>query len=111
VVVNVFRDASDSIATHFRFRSVGVEHAHLRVCLVGRTDENQTVTADAFMAVRYLSREESRILREGFIKAIDINVVIAGAVHLGEIHGFVVTRYEKRRALIRTGRRRTPSAG
>ena len=38
VVVNVFRDASDSIAAHFRFRSVGVEHAHLRVCLVGRTD-------------------------------------------------------------------------
>lgn len=85
MVVGEFGDAADSVAAHFGFGAVGVEHSHADVGEVGGEDEDEAVGADAEVAV-------GDFLGEGggvgyfFGEAVDVDVVVADAVHLGETH-------------------------
>lgn len=88
VIGGVFGDAPDSVAAHFGFRAVVVEHAHLDVggCgIVGWEDKDEAVAADACVAVGDLDGEAHGIA-DGFFESVDVDVVVAEAVHFGELH-------------------------
>ena len=83
VVVQVFAHAADAVAAHFTLRTVGVKNAHLRIRLVRRGDQNDAVAADAEMR---LAQPDRKFLGIGdrLVKTVEIDVVVAAAVHLGE---------------------------
>jgi hypothetical protein len=86
LVVYIFGHAADAVAAHLRVRAVGVEHPHLSIGVVGRTDQNQSIAADAKMPIGDRASHCRRVSGNRLSKAIDIDVVVAGAVHLGEFH-------------------------
>ena len=93
MVVGIFRHATDAVAAHLPFQAVGVEHSHANVGLLRWHDENQPVAADAGVTIGN-ERRDARRIGHGFVKAIDVDVVVADAVHLGETHGSIIaTRF------------------
>jgi hypothetical protein len=86
-VVDELGDAADAVAAHLRLAAVGVEHAHLRVGDLGAADEDEAVAADAEVAVAHGARQGRRVGGFGLVEAIDVDVVVAEAVHLHESHG------------------------
>ncbi len=86
VVIDVLGHAAHSVAAHFAFRSVGVEHSHASVGHRRGADENQAVATYAEMAVGDFASELVGVRRERFFEAIDVNVVVSRAMHFGELH-------------------------
>ena len=90
-VNNKFRDASNSIAAHLRFASVGIKNAH--ACMgfrlnTWRANQNQTISADCSMPITDSARKRRRI-DDIFSNRINIDVVITNAMHLGKAHLFI----------------------
>ena len=88
VVVDVLGDAADAVAAHLGGRAVGVEHPHLGVGPLrwgrsgsGRRRRRRSGGRTCGGPARECS------VGHGFGEAIDVDVVVAGAVHLGEVHG------------------------
>src|SRR5437660_12053086 len=86
MVINKLRDASDAVAAHFRLAAVGIEHAHARISFVGGANEDQSVRADAEMPIADGPAQARGVVRHRVAQAIDVNVVVADAVHFGEMH-------------------------
>src|SRR5437016_5986522 len=86
MVVNVLGDAANPVAAHLAVRPIGVIHPHFGVAALGRTDQNEPVPAHTEPPIRYPPRQLRNIAGKGLRKAIDIDVVVAGALHLGESH-------------------------
>ncbi len=86
MVVNVFGDAAHAVAAHLRFGAVGVEHPHASRGHFGRTDEDHAIAAHAKVPIRKAPAQCGRIGRKRLAKAIDVQIVVADAVHLGESH-------------------------
>ncbi len=86
MIKNIFGHAADSVAAHFRFRSVGVEHPHPRIGNFRGADQNQSVAADTEMPIGNLARQSGRVVGHFLLEAIDIHIVVAQALHLGEPH-------------------------
>src|SRR5262245_1063406 len=84
--MNVLRDAADAVAAHLPFRTVDIEHAHLGVGDLRRADEDKAVRADAGVPVADGAGEGARVTRLRLPHAIDVDVVVADAVHFGELH-------------------------
>ena len=87
VVVDVLGDAADAVAAHLAFGAVGVEHAHAGVGPFGGGDQDQAVGADAEVAVADGAGEGGQVAGGGLVEEVDVDVVVAEAVHLGESHG------------------------
>ena len=87
VVVDELGDAADAVAAHLRLAAVGVEHAHLRVGDLGGADEDEAVAADAEVPVADAPGELGGVGGRRLADAIDVDVVVADAVHLVESHG------------------------
>ena len=87
VVVDVLGDAADAVAAHFGLGAVGVEHPHLGVGAVDGADQDQAVGADAEVAIGDRAGEGRGVGGNRLAEAIDVDVVVAGAVHFGEEHG------------------------
>src|SRR4051812_30445840 len=85
MIKRVFRDATNPVAAHFAFRSIDIEHAHAHIGFVGWQDEDQPVGTDPKMPVGDFARDRGRI-SDVFDEAVDVNVIVADAVHLGEPH-------------------------
>ena len=83
VVVQVFADAADAVSAHPALRAVRVENPHLRVRPVGWRYQDDTVAADAEMR---LAQPDGKRLRIGYglVEAVEINIMIAAAVHFGK---------------------------
>ena len=86
MIVNEFRDTTDAVAAHLALAAVGVEHAHAGVGFFRWANEDEPIRADAEMAVADDFRQGDRVFRSGLANAIDIDVVVAGALHFGEAH-------------------------
>src|SRR5262249_40279617 len=86
MVVEELGDTADAVAAHLGLAAVGVVHAHARVGLLGRADENEPVGADAEMPVADDAAQRGRVLGRRLADAIHVDVVVARAVHLGESH-------------------------
>src|SRR5262249_14142180 len=89
MVVDVLGDAAQPVAAHFRLAAVGVVHPHPRVGLPRRANQDQAVAADAEMPVADRARERCRISGEPLGETIDVNVIVAAALHFGEAHGLL----------------------
>ena len=87
MIVDVLGHAADAVAAHFRFAAVGVEHPHPGRGDRRRANQDQPVAAHAKMPIRDAPGQLGRVVRQRLMKAIDVNVVVANAVHLGETHG------------------------
>src|SRR5262249_54060251 len=82
-LVGILADAADAVAAHLPAASVGVVHLHAAIGDIGRANEDQPVTANARAPVADARRQRRR-LAHVFIEAIDVDVVVADAVHLDE---------------------------
>ena len=58
-------DAADSIAAHFAFAAIGVEHLHPRISRLARPNQDQAIATDTESSMRYLARQFGQIIREG----------------------------------------------
>jgi hypothetical protein len=60
IVIKVFSYASYSVAAHFAFAAVKIEHTHFRVGSIGRTNQNDAIAADAVINCEELTVDEAR---------------------------------------------------
>ena len=87
-----FGNAADAVAAHFGFRAIGVEHAHADGGaggfggVGGWGDEDESVAADTEVAVSDFHREFFGVV-DFLGEGIDVDVVVADAVHFDETHG------------------------
>ena len=88
VVVQVLADAARGVATHAGLRAVVVEDAHGEVAHSRGADEHQTVPADALVTV---APQHRKMFGAGQREAhgIDVDVVVARAVHFGKFNGML----------------------
>ena len=86
-IVDVLGDASNRIAAHLRFAAVGIEHSHACIGHRGGTDQHQPIAAYSLVTVAHRHGRGGNIRRNRLGKAIDVDIVIASSVHLGELHG------------------------
>jgi hypothetical protein len=107
VVVDVFGDATNAVAAHFRFRAVGVEHPHPGVGRLGRENQDQAVAADAEVTVGDGPRQRGGIGRNRLVETADVDVVVARPVHLGESHPNTAPRKSRKKTRGRPTRLRT----
>src|SRR5690606_24191767 len=77
--------AADAVATHLGFGAVGVPHPHAHVGDRGLEADDEPVGTDAEMAVADFSGQLLPVVPLPVGERID--VVVAGAVHLGYAHG------------------------
>lgn len=84
-LVDVFPDAARGVAAHFAFAAVAVEDAHPEVRDLRRLDQHQSVAAHAEVGAAHPHRQRSGVA-DGLLKAVDINVVVSDALHLGKTH-------------------------
>ena len=84
-VVQIFPDASASIATHHSFRTIGIVYVHCKISLGDRAfaDEHQTIGADALVTI---TPGNGCFCEVGhfLLHRIDIDVVVARSMHLRE---------------------------
>src|SRR5262245_49171752 len=86
MIVEVFCHTANAVAAHLRLAAVGVEHTHAGVRLFRRTNQDQAIGADAEMPIADGAAQRSRIARRRSTKAIDVDIVVAAALHFGETH-------------------------
>ena len=86
-LVDVLGDAADSVAAHLRLRAVGVVHIHLEVGLVGWADADKPVAARAEVPVGHLAGKLGPgRLGQVLLKAVDVHIVVAAALHFSKLH-------------------------
>ncbi len=83
VVVDIFSDASCTVAAHTCFGAVGVEYAHLEVGYVGWEYEYYAVGAYAGVRSAHFYGEVCQIAGRR-CQAIDVDVIIAYTMHLSK---------------------------
>ena len=85
-LVEIFPDTPRGIAAHHRLRAVGIENTHTVVGLWDgrRANQHQSVAADALVAVTPKDGCLNGI-GDGVLHGINVDIVVAAAVHLGEM--------------------------
>ena len=82
-VIGILAHAARGIAAHFGLGAVGIEHAHPEIGHPRGQDEHQTVRTHAEMPVAHARGKLTGIV-DLFFKTIDVDIVVADALHLGE---------------------------
>ena len=82
-IIQVFAHAADVVARQLAQTAVFVEAAHFHICHRGMLHEHNSVAADAIVGA---AQTDAQGLRGGdaAVKVLDEDIVVAGAVHLGE---------------------------
>ena len=83
-IMHELGNTSDSVATHFRFAAVGVEHAHFGIGDRGREDQDDSIATDSEASVGQFNGQALEIFGEGLREALDVDVVVTSAVHFRE---------------------------
>ena len=97
--------AAGGVAAHLGLGAVRIEHAHANVGLIRGKNQDEAVGTDAEMPVRHSFRQAFRV-RDMLLKTIDVNVIIAAALHLGERERLChVTSVKRRPPAVKTGKR------
>jgi hypothetical protein len=99
MIERIFGHTANAVAAHFRFRTVGIEHPHPHISLVGWQNQNQPIPADPEMPIGD-SDCGARWIGHRLIKAVDVDVVVADSVHFRETHDAIsiATNPSRRRA-------------
>ena len=82
-LINKFGDTAGGIAAHLGLAAVGIEHPHTKISDVGGHNRHQTIAANSEMRVAHPAREFREVL-QGLACRIDIDIIVAGTMHLGE---------------------------
>ena len=88
-VVKVFAHAADGVAAHRALTAVGVEHPHPGIGHVGGQDQNESVSTDSGVSWGHPMgklRRGQRKRRQSGIYAVKIDIIVARAVHFGEMN-------------------------
>ncbi len=88
----VLADAADAVAAHLPAAAVGVVHLHAHGGHRRGLNEDEAVRADPLAPRAHFARQRRRVGNlQG--EAVDVHVVVTGAVHLGErdLHGSTET--------------------
>ncbi len=83
--VNILADTARGVAAHLGLRAIGIEHAHTEIGHLRAHDCNKAIGADAEMNVAHAAREIRKFMG-GLHRGVDVNVVVTGAMHLGECY-------------------------
>ena len=86
VIDQIFGDTADPVSTHFRFASIRIEHPHSGVGNFGGTDQDQAIGTDSGMPIGDLSSDFGWVGRRLLLEAVNVDVVVSGAMHFGELH-------------------------
>ncbi len=86
MIVEVLGHATDTVAAHLRLGSVGIEHPHASVGLRALADQDQAIAADAQVPVGDFPGQHIGLRGNRFAEAIDVYVIVARALHFGEVH-------------------------
>ena len=86
MVVDIFRDTSQTITAHFSLATIQIEHLHPSVSDFARANADHAISPNAKLSVGNRNRQIGDVFGYFLSKAIDINIVIASAVHFREFH-------------------------
>jgi hypothetical protein len=79
--------------------AVGIEHPHAEVGLGGGQNQDETIGANAKVPIAYHPCHDCGVLKV-LLKAIDVYVIIAQAVHFGEVHNVFLETIRIRQAAV-----------
>src|SRR3972149_6307786 len=91
VIVHIFCNTANTVSAHLRLAAVGIEDTHLAICRLRRQYKDKPVRPYAKMPVANNRGDLYRVFNF-FFKTIDIDVIVADAMHLCEFHTIVLTR-------------------
>ena len=86
MVEKIFGHAPDAVSAHFGFAAIGVKHSHSSIRDIAWANQDQPISTDSLVPVGDPNRKFRGRIGDGVIRAIDVDIVVAGAVHLGELH-------------------------
>src|SRR5208283_1570813 len=72
--------------------AVGIEHPHPRIGHLGWQDQDQTIGSHAEMPVAHGHRQAGGVRRRRLGEGVDVDVIVADPVHLGEFHNGAAER-------------------
>ena len=84
----ILGDATNRVSAHLCFASIRVEHLHPGVSFGAGVDQDESVATDPEVPIGNIPGDLGEILGNLFAKTIDINVVVARALHLYESHEY-----------------------
>ena len=88
-LIDILAHTADAIAAHFGAGTVGVVQIHFRVSVFAGLNEDDPVAADTEMPVAETHGQSCRVFHLLF-KAVDIDIIVADALHLGKAHGITL---------------------
>ena len=84
VIVDILREATDTVAAHFHLAAVGIVDLHLEVGDFRRVDRKELIRADTKAAIAQAAGNLTQV-RDLSLQAIDKNKIVPAAVHLGKL--------------------------
>ena len=84
-VVAVFGHAADAVSAHAALAAVIVEHAHAKIRNLAGQNQNQPIRPAAEVLPAHPDAQGRRVIHL-FLEAVDIEIVVSGALHLGKAH-------------------------
>ena len=85
--IDIAADTADSVPAHHGAGTIRVVQIHHGVSVFCGADQDQSIGTDSEMTVAQPSGQRGRIRGNRFFKTIDINIIIADAMHLCELQG------------------------
>ena len=73
------------ISAHAAFAAVAVEHAHAKIRNLAGQNQNQPIRPAAEVLPAHPEAQGRRVIHL-FLEAVDIEIVVSGALHLGKAH-------------------------
>jgi hypothetical protein len=86
MIEHIFSHAANTVAAHFRFTTIGIKHPHAGVGHIRRLDQYEPITAYAKSSIGNLNRQCVCRERQLFLEAVDVNIVVARAMHFSKFH-------------------------
>ena len=83
VVVEIFPDATNPVTAHLPAAAIRVIHLHAGMGRLRRADQNKPISTYTRPALTHLTGDPDGVGKLG-VKRIDIDIVVADAVHLGK---------------------------
>jgi len=84
VIGNILCHATDGVAAHFALAAIQIEHTHFRIRNGAGQNQDHAVASDGKVAGRHLPREVRGVKVERRVEQVDINIIVACAVHFGK---------------------------
>ena len=95
IIIDIFCHTTNSVSTHLSPGTVCIIHLHLKICFLGRIDQNQSIRTDSKIPVAHFYSHFRRIFNP-FFKTIHIDIIIAQPLHFCKFHPALSFLFRKR---------------